>query len=225
MTLASPPGPVHSLAMKLSEADRLLEPGHLPLETGVSRLDDGQLLVSVLTPIRGAKGRMVDWWFGYLENTEQYKWWHPKDHVWCEWQGERGTGRYVGGTHHVHEYIGGELHKLKSACREPSQVLDVRRFEECGVSSVQYARVGPLEQDGWIGHLIHLCRDTDYGTEMRSRFWLGDVEPVPEPLPPETVAALTPESLGRGLLRHCSEEMTYLGGFLPELYRRETGAS
>jgi RHS repeat-associated protein len=30
-------------------------------------------------------------WFGYLETTEQYKWWHPKDHVWCEWVGERGT--------------------------------------------------------------------------------------------------------------------------------------
>ena len=60
---------------------------------------------------------------------------------------------------------------------------------------------------------------------MRSRFSLGDVEPVPAPLPAETVAALPPESLGRGLLRHCSEEMTDLGGFLPELYRRETGDS
>ncbi len=39
---------------------------------------------------------------GYLRTTEQYKWRHPKDHVWCEWIGERGTGRYIGGTHHVH---------------------------------------------------------------------------------------------------------------------------
>ena len=209
--------------MRLDEANRLLEPGHLDFETGVQRLESGQLLVAVLTPLRGVKGRMVDWWFGFLESTEQYKWWHPKDHVWCEWDGERATGAYIGGTHRVHEYIGGELQKLKIHFREPSRVLDVSRFEEAGVSSVQYARVGPLEGEGWIGHLIHLCRDTDYGTEMRSRFWLGDVEPLPEPLPPETIAALTPETMGRGLLRHCSEEMTYLGGFLPDLHARETG--
>ena len=211
--------------MRLDEANRLLEPGHLELETGVMRLESGQLLVAVLTPLRGVQGRMVEFWFGFLETTEQYKWWHPKDHVWCEWQGERGTGRYVGGTHHVHEYVGGQLQKLKINFREPSQVLDVSRFEEAGVTSLQYARVGPLEGEGWLGHIIHLCRDTDYGTEMRSRFWLGDVEPVPEPLPAEAIAALTPESLGRALLRHCSEEMTYLGGFLPELYRTSAASS
>ncbi len=118
--------------------------------------------------------------------------------------------------------LGGELQKLKINFREPSQVLDVSRFEEAGVSSLQYARIGPLESEGWLGHVIHLCRDTDYGTEMRSRFWLGDVEPVAEPLAPATIAALTPETLGRGLLRHCSEEMTYLGGFLPELFAKES---
>jgi hypothetical protein len=28
--------------------------------------------------------------------------------------------------------------------------------------------------------------------------------------------------MGRALLRHCYEEMTYLGGFLPALYAKET---
>jgi hypothetical protein len=88
--------------MKLSEARRLLDPGYLPLDSGFLRLDDGQLHVAGLTTMVGCKGRMIDWWFGYLRITEQYKWRHPKDHVWCEWIGERGTGRYIGGTHHVH---------------------------------------------------------------------------------------------------------------------------
>jgi hypothetical protein len=56
---------------------------------------------------------MVEWWPGFLETTEQYKWWHPLDHVWCEWKGERGTGRFIGGEHHVHEMIGGVLQKLR----------------------------------------------------------------------------------------------------------------
>jgi len=39
----------------------------------------------------GCKGDMIDFWFGFLRTTEQYTWWHPTDHVWCEWVGERGT--------------------------------------------------------------------------------------------------------------------------------------
>ena len=92
--------------MRLDEANQLLDPGHLPFESGYLRQGDGQLHVAAHTAMVGCKGRMIEWWFGYLETTEQYKWWHPKDHLWCEWKGERGTGRYVGGEHHVHENIG-----------------------------------------------------------------------------------------------------------------------
>jgi hypothetical protein len=95
--------------MELEQANDLLNPGYLDLETGLARLADGQLHVAVWTTMLGCAGHMVEWWFGFLENTEQYKWWHPLDHVWCEWVGERGSGRYIGGTHHVHEYIGGGL--------------------------------------------------------------------------------------------------------------------
>src|SRR6266852_1066531 len=84
--------------MKLSDANALLEPGYAPLESGYCRLEDGQLHVAAWTTMFGCKGRMVEWWFGFLRTTEQYKWWHPKDHVWCEWIGERGTGRFIGGT-------------------------------------------------------------------------------------------------------------------------------
>lgn len=69
----------------------------------------------------------------------------PKDHVWCEWIGERGTGRYVGGTHNVHEYIGGELAKLRIHFQEPSRYLDTSRFAEAGIIAVLCARVGLLD--------------------------------------------------------------------------------
>ena len=211
--------------MQLAEADRLLEPGYLDLESGWLRLDDGQLHVAAWTTMFGCKGRMVEWWFGYLENTEQYKWWHPKDHVWCEWVGERGTGRFVGGTHHVHEYIGGELQKLKIHFREPGELLDASRLEEAGITAAVCARVGLLEAPVWAGHLIHLCRDTEYGCEMRSRFWLGDMEPAELAPDREARIALFPDRAGMGLLRHCHEEMSYLAGFLPELFARETGSA
>jgi len=210
--------------MQLAEADRLLDPGYLELESGWQRLEDGQLHVAAWTTMFGCKGRMVEWWFGYLETTEQYKWWHPRDHVWCEWNGERGTGRFIGGTHHVHEYIGGELQKLKIRFREPGELLDASRLEAAGITAAICARVGLLDAPVWAGHLIHLCRDTDYGCEMRSRLWLGDVEP-PELAPTrEARIGLFPDRAGEGLLRHCHEEMSYLAGFLPDLYAREVAA-
>lgn len=208
--------------MELRDANDLLKPGYLALESGHTRLADGQLHVAAWTSMAGCKGHMVEWWFGYLETSEQYRWWHPKDHVWCEWVGERGTGRYVGGTHRVHEYIGGELQKLKIHFRDPAEYLDASRLRESGVTAAICGRVGPLEAPVWAGHLIHLCRDTDFGCEIRSRFWLGDFEPA-EIAPDEAVRNdLFPDRVGEGLMRHCHEEMTYLAGFLPGLHARNT---
>lgn len=210
--------------MKLAEANRLLDPGYTDLESGYVRLDDGQLHVATWTTMMGCKAHMFTWWFGFLRTTEQYKWWHPTDHVWCEWVGERGTGRYIGGQHNVHEYIGGELQKLKILFREPVDYLDVSRFAAAGVSAAVCARVGSLDAPVWAGHLIHLVRDTDYGCEIRSRFWLGDCDP-PELAPtPDARRAVFPDRVGEGLMKHCYEEMSYLAGFLPDLHRRETGA-
>ncbi|HIL13931.1 MAG TPA: hypothetical protein EYG16_09710 [Deltaproteobacteria bacterium] len=206
--------------MELAEANRLLDPGYLDFEAGYTRLPDGQLHVASWTTMFGCSGQMVEWWFGFLENTEQYKWWHPRDHVWCEWIGERDSGKFVGGTHHVHEYIGGDLQKLKINFREPAEYLDVARFSEAGITAAVCGRVGPLDTDFWAGHLIHLCRDTDYGCEMRSRFWLGDLDP-PELAPDAaTRTVLFPDSAGEALLKHCHEEMSYLAGFLPDLYSK-----
>jgi len=211
--------------MELAEANRLLDPGYLDLETGYTRLPDGQLHVASWTTMFGCSGQMVEWWFGFLENTEQYKWWHPRDHVWCEWIGERGSGKFVGGTHHVHEYMGGDLQKLKINFREPAEYLDVARFSEAGITAAVCGRVGPLDTDFWAGHLIHLCRDTDYGCEMRSRFWLGDLDP-PELAPDAaTRTGLFPDSAGEALLKHCHEEMSYLAGFLPELHSKHVQPS
>jgi hypothetical protein len=207
--------------MELRDANDLLEPGYLQLESGYERLSDGQLHVASWTTMPGCEGRMVEWWFGYLETTEQYKWWHPRDHVWCEWVGERGTGRFIGGTHRVHEYIGGELQKLKIHFRDPADYLDESRFREAGVTAAACARVGPLDGPVWAGHVIHLCRDTDYGCEIRSHFWLGDFEPSAIALDREQRILLFPDRVGEALLRHCHEEMTYLAGFLPGLHAKE----
>ena len=207
--------------MELIEANRLLDAGYLDRETGVERLPSGQLLASILTPMPRVSGAMLEHWFETLTSTERYKMWHPVDHVWMDWDGKPGAD---GSSHLVHEYIGGELQKLRIHFRPLDNVLDVSRLEAAGVVFCKYVRAGPLEQeDVWTGHGIHLARQTGYGLELRSRFWLGDLEP--EPLPRKALEALLPERTAFALLKHCSEEMSYLAGLLPELYRLETGAA
>lgn len=58
---------------------------------------------------------------------------------------------------------------------------------------------------------------------MRSRFWLGEIEPQPRRLSRADMIELVPDERVRGLHRHSSEEMALLGGFLPTLYRINNG--
>ena len=71
--------------MLFEDANQLLEPGYMPLETGFYLLPNGQMHVAVLTRMPGCKGNMVDWWYGYLDGTETYRMWEPKSHLTLEW--------------------------------------------------------------------------------------------------------------------------------------------
>ncbi len=38
----------------------------------------------------GVSPRMIEWWFGdYMQTTDHYKRWHPRDHVWMSWEDKR----------------------------------------------------------------------------------------------------------------------------------------
>lgn len=207
--------------MNLTDANQLLEQDYLATENGWMRLSDGSAHVCARTHMIGCSGEMVKWWFGFIHHTEQYKWWHARDHVFSDWDGERGTGRYIGGTHLVHEYLGGgpTLYKLKINFREPSELLDTSRFEKAKVSAAIYGRIGAIGEEGWFGRLLHLVQDIPEGCVMRSRFWLGVLDQKPPDLTPEKLRAMVPDELPRGLQRHASEEMSILAGFLPTVYR------
>lgn len=207
--------------MRLADANQLLDCPISPFEGGWIRHPDGRAHVAARTHMIGCKAAMVKWWFGYVHTTEHYKWWHPRDHVFSAWIGERGTGRYMGGTHVAREYFGGgpTLFKLKINFRDPGDILDTSRFEQTGVGAAIYARTGPLDRDLWVGYTLHLVYDTPDGCVMRSRFWLGAIEPTPPSISPQEMRALVPDERVQGLHQHCSEEMSILASFLPRLFR------
>lgn len=193
--------------MFIEEVNKLLDPGYLSLETGYTKLPNGQYYVAVLTRMPHCKGRMIDWWFGYVGDTEKYRKWHPKDHIIGDWDEKWKPGHYIGASHLVHEYLGGDLVKLRITFREPSDFFDTSRFKEAKVGAAVCGNVGLLDEGVQIGNLIHFVRDTDFGCEMRSRFWLFHAE----------------EKMARDLMQHCIEEMGNLTDLLPALYEKETG--
>lgn len=156
----------------IEDANRLLAPGYLPMENGYRLLSNGQHHVCVLTRMSGCKGKMIDWWFGWVENTERYKLWHPRDHVAGEWDEKWTPGHYIGASHMVHEYMGEDLTRMKITFCEPSEFLDVAQFAELGITAV-CARIYLLDMpDMQVASVIHFVRDTDFGCEMRSQFWI-----------------------------------------------------
>jgi len=191
--------------LPIKEISQLLGPGYQPIETGYYRLPNGHMHVRVLTRMPHCKGKMVDWWFGYLRDTATYKMWDPKDHISLKWDEHWRPGHYIGSSHTVEELVGGQLLRIRIQFHDPAEFFDTSRFKEAKVGGVICAYAYNLEGVP-DGRVIHFIRDTDYGCEMRSRFWLFQA----------------PDIAGLGLMMHCMEEMGNLADFLPDLYARES---
>lgn len=213
--------------MRYEDRSRLLTPEVLEFESGVERLDDGVFHVAVLTPMRDVKAEMIAWWFGtYMQTTEHYRMWHPRDHVWMDWA-DKAPGTHVGASHLVHEFIGGQLHKLRISFLDPVENLGPRGSEPGRLFVC--ARVGLLDRPIRVARMVHAAYDTPWGCELRSHFWMGLVES--DLLGGLVQAAgnrpwlrrrLLSRAAAQALEAHCHEEMTTLAGFLPDLHARET---
>jgi hypothetical protein len=217
-----------------SAAASLLAPGYVAVEDGVLRSANGMLIVCCRTDMPDVTADMIDWWFGWhLPQTERYQLWHPQAHIRSAVKEDRSAlagqrAAYVGNESFVDEYIGSTLQKLIIAFREPASMgLDPGRFASSGTGTAICARVSLRDRPVDTGWLLHQIRPTPYGSEMRSRFWLGDVclrlpviGRILTPLlnRPAVRRRAIPDQVGLDLLRHCAEEMNHLARFLPALY-------
>ena len=195
--------------------------------TEVRRLPDASYLVAVRTPMPEVKADMLRWWFSdFLQTTEHYSWWHPKDHVWMDWENKE-PGEIIGASHLVHEYIGGDLSKLRIQFVNPFEFFGYDPNDED--TFVICARVGLLDEEMNIAKMCHVVRNTLNGAEMRSRFWLGHVAKREGN---KTISSLKGfigntflmrlvvlnKQSAKDLKRHAEEEMKYLAELLPPLH-------
>jgi hypothetical protein len=207
-----------------------LDDDHGAVETAFTVHPDGSIRVNVLTPMPRVTPAMWDWWFGWHgSDSRRYKLWHPRAHLWAEWddgddRGRRGRERYVGRTSFVDEYLGAT--KVKAAIRFlPPDELGIQPAD--GETAI-CARTGASDRPVDIGWLVHQVRPVDGGSEMRSRFWLGgpgiafrrNAPAVVDRALPALVKRLVPLGApeASALLVHCAQEMAHLAGFLSDLY-------
>lgn len=207
------------MGLEFDQVTRLLDPEPMPLEMGIERMPDGVLHVAVRTLMAGCTGEMFRWWFGWGPKTREYAWWHPGDHGSSEWLDLPSDGSGIGSTHVVEERLGGgELHPIRVRFHDPIELFGdalTAARESGAVSCTVTANTGfgvepPCTEDGRPlgGRLVHVGRDTAFGLQLRSHFWLGWGLSQPD----------VPDKLGLGLLKHSHAEWLYLADFLPALY-------
>ncbi|MDO6566895.1 hypothetical protein Q4561_07475 [Alteromonas sp. 1_MG-2023] len=197
------------------------------LETGVSTQSNGVMVVKALTRMPNVKAKMVHWWFAdYLQTTTHYKMWHPTAHVWMDWENKR-DGEIVGASHLVHEYIGEDLQKLRIQFVDPTEFFP--DYTPSNNETLLCAKAGQLEGNLNLSTMCHYIRDTQFGAEMRSIFWMGHVakrDGNNEVFSIEGVFGntalvrylLLDHGMANDLMTHAIEEMGTLADFLPQLY-------
>lgn len=205
------------------------------VQNGFTVTSDGAIHVNLVTAMPGVTPAMIDWWFGWhSDSPERYKLWHPHAHVHAQWairppDGSTGRARYVGYTSEVDEYIGSPMFRAAIGFRRPEELGLVDAAVAAGVDvTAVCARIGLVDAPVDMGYLAHHVATVPGGSIMRSRFWMGGpnigargralraVLPVARRL-----VGLT-ELDARALLVHCSQEMTHLASFLPDLYAQES---
>ena len=120
--------------MELSEANKLLRPGYVELESGYKRLANGGVVVAALHRLYGCNGAMLQWWFAHRKTQEEFVRWHPAEHV---------SAAYRDGVLFPVHRRAGQILKGRVQTRPPSDLFDVSALATSGASVVNYARGGP----------------------------------------------------------------------------------
>lgn len=221
------------LLPRLAEAPRLLDPGLNEVESGLCFGEDGTLRVAVYTEFPDVSPEMVDWWFGWhSDEPQRYKLWHPQAHVHAEWElpesvSGRGRERYLHRVSFVDEYIGSQLGRYAVQFIPPALLgLDEAALADPREQTAICARAGFADFPVDLGYMIHHVRRVPGGSEMRSRFWIGGMGAggrggnVVAGLAVHVARFAKKPTVhdGAQLLVHCSQEMSHLATFLPQLY-------
>lgn len=227
LALENSPFPAGSLP-PFSAATALQNEGYTHLETGYTIEADGAMHAAILTQMPSVSPQMWDWWFAWHGcRDSRYKLWHPTSHVSAQWEDGRDDVAYIGRNSIIIEYIGKEYTQGSIQFKSPTAFgFSEEAIHDPSKAVYICARIGHQSLPLDFGYLIHQVRAVEGGSEMRSRFWVGGqyIQLRKEGSVAELVSSLMrkmrtlPANFAPDLVKHCSEEMTHLAAFLPQLY-------
>ena len=149
--------------------------------------------------IVGVTPEMIDWWWDNI-SKERYKLWHPKDHIFFEWEITPENG-HVGAVHRVIETVKAPT-MLRIRWEDPKTHPIKTTYSHVLAASTLDSKDNPLS---WI---THEYEPIENGTKLRSTFRLP---------------AKVPKWFIRALRKHDMEETGEFANFLPALYEENKG--
>lgn len=179
---------------------------------GVDETSADSMRVRAVDHLDGLEPEMIEWWFSNMD-AELYFQFHPCDHKKFAWTRGKQPASHVGATHLTYHQYGGSEQILRSEITfmPPSEHFDTSLFADHGVGMALFAVVHMVDENDVpeaeeAGQFVHVAIKRDYGTELRSCWWLN------------VNAQSNKQLMSIGRLRHVHEEFGYLQGFLRSLY-------
>lgn len=220
-------------ALARADAEALLDPAPLPVESGWCTLADGVGYVAVHTAMPAVTGEMVDWWFDWHPRESlRYRVWHPAAHLEnsVELPATAGAKAHWGAVHHPVEDVGVGVVHARIAFHRPSEMgISTDALDRPEVATIVCGYAGDDRRRVRHTPMFHVFLREGDGVVLRSRFWIGAAlrpfgalgAPGERLLNNRFVRARAlPARLPHALAVHCAEEYANLGTLLPELYAR-----
>ncbi len=210
-----------SLAVLSENINDLLLPGYMEGEIGYCRLPQGGGYAAVLTKFYGITYDMYLWWRGWwVKESLRYKLWYPGMHFATDHDPEWLLEDTGFGPQDITLYrrnrpedIGFDVEKLSS-----SGILGVHSGTMIARSRLSSTYEPPITMTN-----AHVVRETDYGFEMRSRFWLGFRTEGDGLISALSEGQDIPDDMPYNMANHCAYEMANLKSLIPGLYAEEFG--
>ena len=73
-----------NIGISWEERYKVLEAKH-GIENGCCRMPNGCWYVAHHKILEECDGAQVNWWFNYCDDSEKFRWWHPKNHIQGGW--------------------------------------------------------------------------------------------------------------------------------------------
>lgn len=231
-------------AHRIEERELLFNREYLPVEDGYWVLENGTGVAAARTEMPGVTPRKLAWymlWFSL--DPLRYRIWYPKGHFSVKiplmdriglhvalklktTSVDRLIDRIIAGRNKTtscrivedHGY-GVNTHSVKIL---PSKKVFGNKLSEAGDGTFVLVCNGVTHDDRTPpAAVVHFCRETAGGLEMRSRFWIGyhfDGDSAKKMMSDDQ---RVDPIIVKFFATHCHEEMNNLAAILPQLYEEE----